>query len=111
MNASGQAGIGSELPAATTAATAMAALTDCIGDELRAVDRVFAEERSSDLPCVNVLVQHVSRFRAKMLRPLLLLLSGKACGELTDAPGTLAAGVEMVHLAALVHDDVLDAAD
>src|SRR5918993_21179 len=110
MNASGQTGTGSETSkgaptsagAATTAAaaaSAVAALTQCIGDELRGVDRVFAEELTSDLPCVNVLVKHVSRFRGKMLRPLLLLLSGKACGELADAHVTLAAVVEMVHMA------------
>jgi octaprenyl-diphosphate synthase len=119
MNASGHTGIGSESKAATTAAAtaastaaaAMAALSDCIGDELRAVDRVFAEELTSDLPCVNVLVKHVSRFRGKMLRPLLVLLSGKACGKLTDAHVTLATVVEMVHMATLVHDDVLDEAE
>src|ERR671912_116619 len=79
------AGAGNTLGAAVTAAAAVAALTDCIAPELRAVDRVFAEELASDLPCVNVLVKHVSRFRGKMLRPLLLLLAGKACGELADA--------------------------
>ena len=124
MNASGHTGTGSESRAATAAtgatpgaapgtaaAAAMAALTDCIGDELRAVDRVFAEELTSDLPCVNVLVKHVSRFRGKMLRPILVLLSGKACGELTDAHVTIATVVEMVHMATLVHDDVLDEAE
>jgi octaprenyl-diphosphate synthase len=106
MNASGQTGTGSELTttvnASAAAASAIASLTGCIGQELRAVDGVFAEELSSDLPCVNVLVKHVSRFRGKMLRPLLLLLSGKACGRLTDAHVTLAAVVEMVHMATLV---------
>ena len=97
--------------AAVKAAAAVAALTDCIAPELRAVDRVFSEELASDLPCVNVLVKHVSRFRGKMLRPLLLLLSGKACGRVDDAHVTLAAVVEMVHMATLVHDDVLDEAE
>src|SRR5207253_6349636 len=57
------------------------------------------------------LVKHVSRFRGKMLRPTLLLLWGKACGELTDAHVTIATVVEMVHMATLVHDDVLDEAE
>jgi octaprenyl-diphosphate synthase len=46
-----------------------------------------------------------------MLRPSLLLLWGKACGELTDAHVTVATVVEMVHMATLVHDDVLDEAE
>lgn len=46
-----------------------------------------------------------------MLRPALLLLSGRAAGKLTDQHLTLAAVVELVHMATLVHDDVLDDAD
>jgi octaprenyl-diphosphate synthase len=111
MKASGHTGGTPQTFGATGAAATMEALTECIGDELRAVDRVFAEELASDLPSVNVLVRHVSRFRGKMLRPLLLLLSGKACGKLADAHVTLAAVVEMVHMATLVHDDVLDEAE
>jgi octaprenyl-diphosphate synthase len=60
---------------------------------------------------VNGLVKHVSRFRGKMLRPSLTLLAGKACGELTDAHIAVATVVEMVHMATLVHDDVLDEAE
>src|SRR3954466_12517348 len=123
MKASGHTELGSESIAATNtgagaatgtasgAAGVIASLTECIADELGAVDRVFAEELASDLPSVNALVRHVSRFGGKMLRPLLLLLSGRACGRLTDAHVTLAAVVEMVHMATLVHDDVLDEAE
>jgi octaprenyl-diphosphate synthase len=49
-----------------------------------------------------------------MLRPCLVLLAGRACNpdvELTDAHVTLATVVEMVHMATLVHDDVLDEAE
>ena len=86
-------------------------LTDCIRPQLEAVRRLFQEELASDLPCVNTLVKHVSRFHGKMLRPCLVLLTGKACGELTDAHTVVATVVEMVHMATLVHDDVLDEAE
>ncbi len=89
----------------------LATLTDCIATELAAFDRRFQQELQSDLTCVNALVRHVSRFRGKMLRPCLVLLSGRAAGELTDAHITLATVVEMVHMATLVHDDVLDEAE
>jgi octaprenyl-diphosphate synthase len=46
-----------------------------------------------------------------MLRPTLVLLAGKACGTLTDAHVVIATVVEMVHMATLVHDDVLDDAE
>jgi octaprenyl-diphosphate synthase len=92
----------------------MTNFTECIAPELEAVDRRFADELASQLRCVNTLVRHVSRFRGKMLRPCLVLLAGKACSpaaELTDAHVTLATVVEMVHMATLVHDDVLDDAE
>src|SRR6476646_4989336 len=89
----------------------LASLTDCIRPQLAAVEQLFHEELSSDLSCVNTLVKHVSRFRGKMLRPCLVLLAGKATGKLTDAHVTIATVVEMVHMATLVHDDVLDEAE
>ena len=91
--------------------TLLAAITECVQPQLGAVERRFHDELASDLPCVNSLIRHVSRFRGKMLRPLLVLLSGKACGSLADAHVTIATVVEMVHMATLVHDDVLDEAE
>ena len=90
---------------------ALSALTDCIAPQLAAVDVMFRAELNSEITCVNALVKHVGRFRGKMLRPMLVLLSGKACGQLTDAHVTIATVVEMVHMATLVHDDVLDEAE
>src|SRR3954464_11909908 len=86
-------------------------LTECIRPQLEAVEKLFHQELSSDLKCVNALVKHVSRFRGKMLRPMLVLLAGKAAGEVRDAHTVLATVVEMVHMATLVHDDVLDEAE
>ena len=74
------------------------------------MERCFDAELSNELPLVNDLCRQVERYRGKMLRPTLLLLAGKACGRLTDEHVTLAAVVEMVHVATLVHDDVLDEA-
>src|SRR5688572_19238581 len=89
----------------------LASLHDLIGPHMHAVDRLFHEELRSDLACVNTLVKHVSRFRGKMLRPSLVFLAGKACGELSDAHTVIATVVEMVHMSTLVHDDVLDEAE
>jgi octaprenyl-diphosphate synthase len=89
----------------------LAELTDCIAPQMAQVQERFRLELSGDLHCVNALVKHVSRFHGKMLRPMLVLLCGKAVGELTDAHITIATVVEMVHMATLVHDDVLDEAE
>lgn len=89
----------------------LAALTDCITGELEQVEALFEQELHSDLQCVNGLTRHVGRFRGKMLRPMLVLLSGKACGGTTREHVVIATVVEMVHMATLVHDDVLDDAE
>ncbi len=82
-----------------------------ISEELAAAVRVFDDELVSDLAFVDCLWDRVRSYRGKMLRPALLLLAGKATGELSAAHHTLAAVVEMVHMATLLHDDVLDEAD
>src|SRR5580704_5542237 len=91
--------------------TALGVLTDCIRPQLQAVERLFHDELTSKVSCVNTLVKHVSRFRGKMLRPCLVLLAGKACGKLDESHQVIATVVEMVHMATLVHDDVLDDAE
>lgn len=85
-------------------------LIECIAPQMQHVEVMFNDELASDLPCVNELAGHVSHFRGKMLRPMLVLLCGKAVGELTPAHVTIGTVVEMVHMATLVHDDVLDEA-
>jgi len=82
-----------------------------IQDEMRIVERRFDAEILSDLPFVNALCDRVRTYRGKMLRPAMLLLAGKACGRVSPVHHTLAAVVEIVHVATLVHDDVLDQAD
>ena len=52
-------------------------------------------------------LQHITRFQGKRLRPILLLLSAAASGGIKDSHFVLASVVEMIHLATLVHDDVL----
>lgn len=88
-----------------------ARIEELLGKELVAVEEIFRTELQSDNPCVNDVYTHVSCFRGKRLRPMLLLLSGAAAGKLEDAHNILAAVVEMIHTATLVHDDVLDEAE
>lgn len=95
-------------------ASADKAISERLAEELVEVERLFAAELRSELACVNVLVRHIERYRGKMLRPMLMLVAGMATSpdrqELTHSHRTLAAVVEMVHMATLVHDDVLDEA-
>lgn len=89
----------------------LAAVEEAIGTDLIETERVLAEELQSDNPYVSDILQHSTRFRGKRLRPMLLLLVAKASGGIRHQHQTLAAVVEMIHLATLVHDDVLDEAE
>lgn len=89
----------------------LAHVENLLGAELGQVEEIFAEELKSWHPFVNDVLGHMTRFRGKRLRPILLLLSAKACGEVTHDHLVLAAVVEMIHTATLVHDDVLDEAE
>ena len=82
-----------------------------IETELEQVEQVLRDELRSEHAYVDELVRYGCLLGGKRLRPALLLLSGKAVGKLTQDHIVLAAVVEMIHTATLVHDDVLDEAD
>ena len=84
----------------------LAELFSSIADDLEESSRIFRDELRSEQPHVRQLCEHIEHYRGKQLRPALLLLTGQACGELRPAHRTLAAVVEMVHLATLDEADV-----
>ena len=80
-------------------------------DDMQRVEEILAEELKSRHGFVDEVIRHSARLGGKRLRPALLLLTAKAIGKVTSDHHILAATVEMIHLATLVHDDVLDEAD
>ena len=81
-----------------------------IADDLGAVEAKLTEHTASEYSFVDTAVQHVVEGGGKRLRPILVVLSAKACGYEGADAHTLAAVVELIHVASLVHDDVLDEA-
>lgn len=82
-----------------------------IAAELAEVEALLKAELRSDYPFVDELVRYGCLLGGKRLRPALLLLTAKAVGgQASREHITLAAVVEMIHTATLVHDDVLDEA-
>jgi octaprenyl-diphosphate synthase len=77
---------------------------------LARVDALLKEELRNPHSFVDQLAKHAFRLAGKRLRPALLLLSAKATGAVNENHIKLAAVVEMIHAATLVHDDVLDEA-
>src|SRR5262249_43850146 len=93
--------------ATQTTSTAVRAL---IGADLEQVEQILGRALAPYRSRFAPLVKHVSHYRGKRLRPTLLLLVARACGKIAAAHHVLAAVVEMIHTATLVHDDVLDEA-
>ncbi len=81
-----------------------------IAADLEEVEHILALVLKNKHPRVAEVVDHVHHYRGKRLRPMLLLLTARACGRVTPAHHVLGAVVEMIHTATLVHDDVLDGA-
>ena len=82
-----------------------------VGNDLDEAERIFYAELECGHPYVTDILSQITQFRGKRLRPILLLLTARACGEVTRDHTVLAAVVEMIHVATLVHDDVLDEAE
>jgi len=78
--------------------------------DLRHVGEIFDAALASEDPRVQNLVANITRRHGKMLRPALVLLVGRALDRLSDDHFVLGAVIEMIHVASLVHDDVLDEA-
>ncbi len=87
------------------------ALFSLVRSDLKQVDKVIALDTICCQDVVTAISRHLSASGGKRLRPTLLLLSARACGEHGDGPILMAAVMEIIHAASLVHDDVIDAAE
>jgi octaprenyl-diphosphate synthase len=79
-----------------------------IVDDLRQVDRILHQELQSDVPFIAELTNRVRNYQGKRIRPAMMLLTARALGQVTPDHYVLAAVLEMIHTATLVHDDLLD---
>ena len=75
---------------------------------LSEVRRVLTESAGHSSPLIYDSLKHLIEGGGKLLRPALVLLSGWYGGKNADQLTRLAASVEMMHMATLVHDDILD---
>ena len=76
--------------------------------EAAAVDQLILNELSSDVVLINQIGHYIISNGGKRLRPMLLLLAAKALGGANDSHLILAAVIEFIHTATLLHDDVVD---
>ncbi len=79
--------------------------------EAKAVDQLIINELSSDVILINQMGHYIVGNGGKRLRPMLLLLAAKALGGVSDSHLLMAAVIEFIHTATLLHDDVVDDSD
>jgi octaprenyl-diphosphate synthase len=79
-----------------------------IADEMHAVDEVIRRRLYSDVVLVRQIAEYIISGGGKRMRPALVLLAAGACGYSGTAHYQLAAVVEFIHTATLLHDDVVD---
>jgi octaprenyl-diphosphate synthase len=80
-------------------------------DEAKSVDSLIINQLSSDVLLINQMGHYIVNNGGKRLRPMLLLLAAKALGQINHNHLVLAAVIEFIHTATLLHDDVVDESD
>ena len=84
-------------------------LAETLREDMKAVDALIRTRMVSDhAPRIPEITAHLVEAGGKRLRPMLTLAAAKLCGHQGDADVKLAATVEFIHTATLLHDDVID---
>jgi len=89
----------------------LATIVAPVADEMQRVDDVIRRSLHSDVVLINELGHHIVNSGGKRLRPTLLLMAAGACRYRGEQHITLAAVLEFIHTATLLHDDVVDASE
>ena len=96
------------LTAQTTVPPDLSAVSSLVANGLSEVDRVIGQRLDSGVPLVGEVARYIISAGGKRVRPTLLLLCAGALGYQGTHHFTLAAVVEFIHTATLLHDDVVD---
>lgn len=89
----------------------LAPITALVKNELDQVDTLIDQCLYSEIPLIPELSKHLIEGGGKRLRPLIALLSAKAINYTGDGHVKLAASLELIHTATLLHDDVIDGSE
>ena len=87
------------------------AIRSHVTEDMERVNQLIFSNLAADIPLIDTLSQHIVASGGKRIRPMVLLLMAKALGYRGDAHILLAAIIEFIHTATLLHDDVVDDSD
>lgn len=79
-----------------------------VKDEMAAFEAYFGKTMNSDIPLLKIILNYILRRKGKQMRPLLVFLTAKLNGEISESTFIAATFIELLHTASLVHDDVVD---
>lgn len=79
-----------------------------VAEELKRFNTYYKDSVYCDNPRIQGIIDYIMKSDGKHLRPILLLLAAKACGEINNTTYNAAITVELLHTASLIHDDVVD---
>ena len=83
-------------------------ITQPIIEDLKIFQREFENALNSDVRLINTISKYMIKNKGKNIRPILTILSARLCGEPTINSYRAAAMMELLHIATLIHDDVVD---
>ncbi|MBL3529068.1 MAG: octaprenyl diphosphate synthase [gamma proteobacterium endosymbiont of Lamellibrachia anaximandri] len=87
------------------------AISELIADDMQAVNQTILSNLKSDVVLINQIGAYIVNSGGKRLRPQIVLLAAQACGYNGQDHIDLAAIIEFIHTATLLHDDVVDGSD
>jgi octaprenyl-diphosphate synthase len=76
--------------------------------EMAEFEAYFGKTMNSEIPLLNIILNYILRRKGKQMRPLLVFLTAKLNGDISEATFVAATFIELLHTASLVHDDVVD---
>ena len=86
-------------------------ITEPIFDDIKLFEEEFRNALRSEVRLINIIGKYILRHKGKHIRPVLTILASRVCGQPTLNSYRAAALIEMLHIATLIHDDVVDEAE
>jgi len=86
-------------------------ITEPIFDDIKLFEKEFRDALSSEVRLINLVGKYIIRHKGKHIRPILTLLASRVCGQPNLNSYKVAAMIELLHIATLIHDDVVDEAE
>ena len=83
-------------------------MTSPIKSEMNRFEEYYLDSMLTDVKLINSVIRYIAKRKGKQFRPRLCILSAKICGKVNEDTYRIASLIEMIHVATLIHDDIVD---